>query len=88
MDKKAFRPQIVDPSKHYLHDQYGIAEERRLDLSARMDRIFKHPGINVITMASVIDQIADFCENPGEFAFCVHTNAAWLEKKGCFCNGI
>jgi hypothetical protein len=82
MDNKPFRPQIVDPSKHYLHDQYGITDERRLDLSARMDRIFTHPGTQVITVASVIDQIADFCDTPGEFAYCVHTNAAWLQQKG------
>jgi len=72
----------VHPGKHYLHDQYGITEARRVDLSHQMGRLYTTPQPQIITIAWVLDQIAQMCDNPSEFAWAVHVNAQYLEKNG------
>lgn len=77
---KPFRPRIVNSKGFFLSEYYGITEERRLKLCEELGRLHESMVGTITTMAHRIDRIADLCDTAGEFAFCVHIDATFLEK--------
>lgn len=79
---KPFRPKIVNQTGYYLSEYYGISEVRRLQLCELLGQLHDSMMFTVTTLAYRIDKVADFCEDAGEFAFCLHIDATFLEKTG------
>lgn len=75
---KPWQPEIKNPAAHYMHEQYGITEERRVHLSLLMTKITHQDGTVITPVAQHVDKIAAICETPGEFAFCVFVHATYL----------
>lgn len=77
--ENAWRPAIKNPGAYYLHEQYGITEERRLELSAVMEKLFSGGETGCIApVANHIDKIAVITETAGEFAFCLFIHTVYL----------
>lgn len=75
---KPWTPKILNPSAVYMHEQYGMTEGRRVELSIRMTKMTHQESTTVTPVSSHIAQIAEMCDTPGEFAFCVFVHATYL----------
>jgi len=82
LPRKHFRPKIVGNDGHYLSQDYGITEVRRLAICAAIEEINEEMKMKVTRMAHRIDRLADICNNLEEFIFAVHLDAIYLEKTG------
>jgi hypothetical protein len=69
MEKKPFRPQIVDPTAESLCAVYGITEQRREALLSRVAMVLVVAGDGKTHWFQVLDQLAAAAETPGEFAY-------------------
>lgn len=81
MSEKSWRPRVVAPERRYLHENYGMSEERRLELSKAMDALLAGPT-RVFTIHSHLDALADLAESEAEFAWMVFTTTWFLVKNG------
>lgn len=79
---KPFQPVLKDPKAFYLHEAYGITEERRLELSEKMAAIHNSMLGTITPVHYRMDQIAQISESPAEFAYCVYTDGLFLAKNG------
>lgn len=77
-------PKIVNPEAKYLHEAYGITEERRVELSAKLDMDMLYPAncISVTPIHTIVDKIARVAANQEEFIFCITCHLMFLAKKG------
>lgn len=81
MDNKLFRPVIADATAENIHQQYGIAEDRLLQLGHEIAMICQEmERREEVEMTWGIDRVADFTDTPAEFAFCVMTLTLALHK--------
>lgn len=79
---KPWNPIVKNPGSTFLHEQYGITETRRVELSIRMTKMAEtSDGITITPVANHIAQIAEFTDSAAEFAFCVFVHAVYLEQR-------
>lgn len=81
MNDKPWRPAILHPQKTFMHEAYGITEERRLELSAKMDAMFQACRGSITAVHYIVDKLVDLSETKEEYAWCVVTHMWFMAKK-------
>ena len=77
---KPWTPTVVNPTATFLHEQYDIPEPRRLALSIKMTNMTKSEVTVIVPVSNHIEQIAEMCDTPGEFAYCLFVHAIYLAQ--------
>lgn len=76
-----FELKIVNENTTILHEIIGITEERRLELSAHLDKMSRElteEYKNGVSVPVVINKIGKFCETLEEFSYCLFVHTWWL----------
>lgn len=76
---------FVNTSSVDFGDQLGIPQQRRLVLAGNLDLMVKAAKtgqLRLVSIADIIDQIENFCDNRTEFLWCYTNHMQWLYKTG------
>lgn len=73
-------PRVYNATAMYLHENYGITEERRLVLSAMMNKLNDVKATTISPVWYRIRTIAEFCDTHEEFMWCTVTDIMYLCK--------
>ena len=90
MKKMTFKLKIVNRNRRELHSVIGISEERRTELSVKMDEIVeqlkKHSKNKTIYLIDSLDEIGKICNDLEEYTYCIFTHTFYLATIGAIEN--
>lgn len=82
----SYRPTIKNPHAAEIHQAYGITEERRIELSDRLNAMAGRLYRGAVFAHHIVDEIAKLTATKEEFAWAIFTHAMWLASRGSLQN--
>lgn len=81
-EKYKFEMDIVNETAIDFATSVGITEERRIELSKKMDELSASFAGQAIRTCNMFNDILHLCENTAEVVYCVHVHTSWLFERG------